>query len=74
MSSYDMFVDPERLLRIRFLEPGSSEQILVALTCVYVPARSSDGTSRVAVEIIVDPAMQNPAPRTTVILGGFATP
>lgn len=60
MTSYDILVDPKRLLRIRFLDPARDEQSLVALTCAYVPARGSDGTSRVAVEIVVDPAMQNP--------------
>lgn len=60
MTSYEILVDPQRLLRIRFLDAAREEQNLVALTCAYIPARSSDGTARVAVEIVVDPAMQNP--------------
>jgi len=62
VTSYEVLVDPQRLLRIRFLDPAqSAEQTMVALTCAYVPARGSDGKPRVAVEIVVDPAMQNPA-------------
>jgi len=61
MTSYELLVDPQRLLRVRFLDPaGHTEQSLVALTCAYVPARGPDGKHRVAVEIVVDPAMQNP--------------
>ena len=60
MTSYEILVDPKRLLRIRFLDPTRDEQDLVALTCAYVPARAPDGSPRVAVEIVVDPAMQNP--------------
>jgi hypothetical protein len=33
---------------------------MVALTCAYVPTHGSDGLARIAVEIVVDPAMQNP--------------
>jgi hypothetical protein len=60
VTSYDILVDPQRLLRIRFLDAAREDQNLVALTCGYVPVRSSDGTARVAVEIVIDPAMQNP--------------
>ena len=61
MTSYDILVDPERLLRVRFLDPARTEQNLVALTCGYVPVHGTDGRIRVAVEIVVDPMMQNPA-------------
>lgn len=60
MTGYEILVDPQRLLRIRFMDSSHGEQNLVALTCAYVPARGSDGTARVAVDIVVDPAMQNP--------------
>jgi hypothetical protein len=60
MTSYEILVDPQRLLRIRFVDPASGQQNLVAVTCGYVPARGPDGTAKVAVEIVVDPAMQNP--------------
>jgi hypothetical protein len=56
-----ILVDPQRLLRIRFLDPARAEQSLVALSCGYVPTRGQDGKARVAVEIVVDSAMQNPA-------------
>lgn len=58
--SYEILVDPQRLLRVRFLDAQRSEQTLVALTCAYVPARGATGKLQVAVEIVVDPAMQNP--------------
>lgn len=59
MTSYEILVDPPRLLRIRFLDAGT-EQKLVALTCAYVAVPGADGKTRVAVEIVADPAMQNP--------------
>lgn len=58
--TYEILVDPQRLLRVRFLDATRAEQNLVALTCAYVPVRSSTGKLQVAVEIVVDPAMQNP--------------
>lgn len=61
MSSYDILIDPQRLMRVKFLDPARVEQNMVALTCGYVPARGSDARVRVAVEIVVDPAEQNPA-------------
>jgi hypothetical protein len=60
MTSYEILVDPHRLLRIRFLDEARTEQDMVALTCAYVPARGTSGKVQVAVEIVVDPAMQNP--------------
>ncbi|HET7501583.1 MAG TPA: hypothetical protein VFK02_11285 [Kofleriaceae bacterium] len=62
MTSHEILVDPQRLVRVRFLDPTQrTEQLLVALTCSYVPVRSTDGTVRIAVELVADPAMQNPA-------------
>jgi hypothetical protein len=58
--TYEMLVDPQRLLRVRFLDATRAEQDLVALTCAYVPVHSSTGKLQVAVEVVVDPAMQNP--------------
>jgi hypothetical protein len=58
--TYEMLVDPQRLLRVRFLDATRAEQDLVALTCAYVPVRSITGKLQVAVEVVVDPAMQNP--------------
>ena len=60
MTSYEIFVDPQRLLRIRFIDPDRAEQDMVAVTCAYVPARGTNGKTQVPVEIVVDPAMQNP--------------
>jgi hypothetical protein len=62
VTSYELLIDPQRLLRVRFSDPTRhTEQSLVALTCAYVPVRGSDGKPRVAVEIVVDSAMQNPS-------------
>ena len=61
MTSYEVLVDPERLLIVRFVHPENRvEQRVVALTCAYVPATGVDGRTRIAIEIVVDPAMQNP--------------
>jgi hypothetical protein len=60
MTTYEILVDPQRLLRVRFLDAARAEQRLVALTCAYVPVRGNTGKLQVAVEIVVDPAMQNP--------------
>jgi hypothetical protein len=60
MSSYELLVDPQRLLRVRYLDAARSEQHVVALTCAYVPVHTASGSAQVAVEIVVDPAMQNP--------------
>jgi hypothetical protein len=61
VTSYELLVDPQRLLRVRFMDlTQQTEQSMVALTCAYVPVRGPDGKPRVAVEIVEDPAMQNP--------------
>lgn len=60
MTSYEILVDPQRLLRVRFVDAAQVEKNLVALTCAYVPVRGNRGRPQVAVEIVVDPAMQNP--------------
>lgn len=60
MTTYEILVDPQRLLRVRFVDATRAEQDLVALTCAYIPVRGNRGARQVAVEIVVDPAMQNP--------------
>ncbi|HEX8109787.1 MAG TPA: hypothetical protein VF516_18780 [Kofleriaceae bacterium] len=60
MTTYEILVDPQRLLRVRFVDATRTEQNLVALTCAYVPVRGTTGQLQVAVEVVVDPAMQNP--------------
>jgi hypothetical protein len=58
--TYDLLVDPSRLVRVRFVEPVSSTELtVVAITCAYVPAVGARGRA-VAVEIVADLAMPNP--------------
>ena len=60
MIGHDLLVDPRQLLLVRFLGADEAERKLVALICAYVLAHGDDGTARVAVEIIVDSAIQKP--------------
>jgi hypothetical protein len=60
MTTYDLLVDPVRLLRVRFVEPSTNAEVaVVAITCAYVPAVGPNGYT-IAVEIVTDSSMQNP--------------
>jgi hypothetical protein len=59
---YEVAVDPENLLRVRYQDPlHLNDATIVALTCAYVPAIGRGGQRQVAVELVFDPAEQNPA-------------
>ena len=57
---YELPIDPQRLLRVRFLRPDGSVTELVVLTCAYVSVMTSSGTRAVAVHLTWDPQNQNP--------------
>ena len=61
MIAYDVLVDPDRMLRVRFVDAQGNERNVNALTCSYVPAPTHAGTVGVAVQVVVDPAV--PAPQ-----------
>lgn len=61
-ANYEVAVDPENLIKVRCLHPVlGTEMLLVALACAYVPVTGMNGRRQVAVEVVYDPAEQNPA-------------
>ena len=58
---YNLLVDPQRLLLVRFVDDEGATQAVVALTCTYVVARSASGRAGVAIEVVVDPSTPHPA-------------
>ncbi|MBI4699724.1 MAG: hypothetical protein HY744_00930 [Deltaproteobacteria bacterium] len=61
MSAYEHAVDPQRMLRVAFVDGAGSELEVAAVTCAYVPAHSPAGDLRVALQIVWDPGNPNPA-------------
>jgi len=58
---YEVAVDPENLLNVRYVDPLQRVEVrVVALTCAYVPVIGNDGRRRVAVELVFDPVEQTP--------------
>jgi hypothetical protein len=58
---YEVAVDPENLVTVKYVDSSGSEVRVVALTCSYVPVWSTAGRRQVAIELVFDPAMPNPA-------------
>ena len=61
MTSFELLVDPRRMLRVTLVDAGGQEGEVAAVTCAYVPAAGADGVVRVAVEGTSDPAVPPPA-------------
>jgi hypothetical protein len=57
----EILIDPRRLVRVKFKDALGQPRDVVAVTCAYVPARASDGTMRVAIEIVFDPSVPHPS-------------
>jgi hypothetical protein len=59
--NYEVAVDPENLVKVRYVDSQGTTVAVVALTCAYVPALGSGSRRQIAIEIVFDPMMQNPA-------------
>ena len=59
MSTYEQFIDPARLLVVDIESPTTAPQVVLAAVCRFVAVNSAEAT-RVAVEIVFDPAAPNP--------------
>ena len=53
-------VDPDRLLVVSYDDHGTPREV-VAVACRYVPATDRTGARRIAVEVLHDPSVPNPA-------------
>ena len=60
MIAVDLTIDPQTLVRVRYLDIGGAEHELVAVTCRYVPVTQTDGRRGIAFEVLWDPAEQTP--------------
>jgi hypothetical protein len=57
--SYDLRVDPERLVVVRYDDPAAGPAEVLAIACRYAPV-VQEGGRRIAIEVLWDPAEQAP--------------
>lgn len=59
MITYDVLVDPKKMLRVRFADADGAVQDVAAVTCAYVPAQAGHVVG-IAIQVVIDPGMPDP--------------